>query len=413
MRQQCTSLKGWFYHAFPTAGKWRWYLLVACWLLGTLPAAQAQIPVRLTARVDTTQATTKAIYQLLVQYLNSRPDSLYANPYWQAAEADMQVRQRQERVDLAAPFLFFDMSAKMTLATYQPTVLSIEPSGAKYVARVLLYAETPPKWVKESHWNPPFLLRYYAAQDAAGQWKLENAWSNILAGWSVYRTPWIMFRFPPTFAFTPAKADRASAFCDSVVTALHLTNAKPFDYYVMNSEEELGHLFNFDYWLAYQTGFTQKAYNRTLSGRGREQHLHEFVHMLYHPVANYFLAEGIATYYGGVDGYTPYQQTLRQVAADLARHPEVTFQDLYTNKFKYPTNSNPRYAAGALVYALVYAKAGLAGFPQLEASENTYTSLLSHVATLLQLPLAQTEAYLTQAVRHYATQRPILKKQKQ
>ncbi|RZL06323.1 MAG: hypothetical protein EOO62_19135, partial [Hymenobacter sp.] len=100
MRQQHTLLKGWLYHVFPTGGNWLRYLLVARWLLGIHPTAQGQVPVRLTARVDTTQATTKAIYQLLVQYLNSRPDSLYANPYWQAAEADVQVRQRQERVDL-------------------------------------------------------------------------------------------------------------------------------------------------------------------------------------------------------------------------------------------------------------------------------------------------------------------------
>jgi len=411
MNQQYDLSKGRYHPVLTTWWKWLPYLVVTSWLVVALSAAQGQVAVGLTARVDTTQADTKAIYQLLAHYLNSRPDSLYANPYWQAAEADVQVRQRQERVDLAAPFLFFDMSAKMTLATYQPTVLSIEPSGAKYVARVLLYAETPPKWVKESHWNPPFLLRYYAAQDAAGQWKLENAWSNMLASWSVYRTPWITFHFPPTFAFTPVKADRASAFCDSVVTVLHLAAAKPFDCYVMSSEEELGHLFNVDYWLAYQTGFTQKVYNRTLSGRGREQHLHEFVHMLYHPVPNYFLAEGIATYLGGVDGYTPYQETLRQVAVDLARHPEVTFKDLYSNKFKNPTNSNPRYAAGALVYALVYTKVGLDGFKQLEASENTYESFLSHVATLLQLQPAQTEAYLTQAVRRYTVQRPAPKKQ--
>jgi hypothetical protein len=390
--------------------RWLPYLVVTSWLLATSAPAQGQVALQLTARVDTTQADTKAIYHLLGNYLNAKPDSLYANPYWQAAEVDVQVRQRQERVDLAAPFLFFDLSAKRTLATYQPTVLSIEPSGAKYVARLLLYAETPPQWVRDAHWNPPFLLRYYAAQDAAGQWKLENAWSNILADWSVYHTPWITFHFPPTFAFTPAKANRASAFCDSVVTALHLTAAKPFDYYVMNSEEELGHLFNFDYWLAYNTGFTQKGYNRTFSGRGREQHLHEFVHMLYHPVSNYFLAEGIATYLGGVDGYTPYQQTLRQVSVDVARHPAITFKDLYSNTFKYPTNSNPRYAAGALIYALVYAKAGRAGFAQLEASANTYESFLAHVATLLQLRPAQTEAYLTQAIRGYATRRPTPKK---
>jgi len=41
--------------------------------------------------------------------------------------------------------------------------------------------------------------------------------------------------------------------------------------------------------------------------------------MLYHPVKNYFLAEGIATYLGGVDGYTPYQQTLRELAPTCGR----------------------------------------------------------------------------------------------
>jgi hypothetical protein len=92
-----------------------------------------------------------------------------------------------------------------------------------------------------------YLLRYYAARDVAGKWKLENAWGNILVDWSVCRTSWITFHYPPSFAFTPAKAARASAFCDSMVTVLHLTAAKAFDYYVMNSKEELSHLFNFDY----------------------------------------------------------------------------------------------------------------------------------------------------------------------
>jgi hypothetical protein len=202
-------------------------------------------------------------------------------------------------------------------------------------------------------------------------------------------------------------AAKASAFCDSVVTALHLTSAKPFDFYVMNSEEELGQLFNMEYWLAYNTGFTQKSYNRTLSGRGREQHLHEFVHMLYHPVNNYFLAEGIATYLGGVDGYTSYQQTLCTVAQDLlANHPTVSFKDLYTNKFKYATNSNPRYSAGALVYALVFKQAGIAGFRVLEASDNTYESFLSHFAAIMHLPPAQAERFLQKSLLKFASQKP-------
>lgn len=371
---------------------WLW---LAAALLGTPGPAAAQVKLALTARVDTSQAGTKAVFHLLGNYLNSKPDSLYANPFWNATEVDYYFTQRHEAFDLGAPFLFFDLRARQTFATYRPTVLSIEPAGGKYVARVLLYADQPPAWVAASHWNPPFILRYYAAPGPGSQWRLENAWANELAKWQQFDTPWVRFHFPRTLAFSPARAARASAFCDSVVARLGLAGARPFDYYVMDSEEELGRLFNFNYWLAYQTGFTRKTVNRTFSARGREQHRHEFVHMLYHPVANYFLAEGIATYLGSVDGYTPYQATLKALAADLAQHhPAVTFRDLYANKFKYPTNSNPRYAAGALVYELVQAQAGAAGFRQLETSDNTYESLIGHLAALLHRRPDQVENYL-------------------
>ncbi len=377
-------------------------LAVVLLLLGKPYLVVGQVALGLTARVDTTQADTKAVYRLLAQYLNSRPDSLYANPYWNAAEVDAHFTQRRERFDFAASFLFFDQNAKKTFATYKPTVLSIAPVGPKYVARVLLYAEKPPQWITDSHWNPPFILRYYAARDAAGQWKLENTWSNLLADWQQHQTPRITFHYPPAFPFDPAKAARASAFCDSLIRVLQLPQAKPFDFYVMRSEEELGQLFNLDYWLAYNTGFTRKDDNRAFSAHGREQHLHEFVHMLYHPVNNYFLAEGVATYFGGVDGYTPYAQTLQAVAADLVKnHPSVTFKDIYANKFKYPLNSYPRYAAGALVYELVQAKAGVAGFRQLEESENTYESFVSHFAAVMRLRPDKADAYLNKAIRGY------------
>lgn len=377
-------------------------LALAGLLLGLSHTASGQVKPRLTARVDTSQSETRAVYELLGNYLNSQPDSLYTNPFWNTEEVNYYFTQRHEKFDLAAQFLFFDLNAKKTFATYQPTVLSIEPVGKKYVARVLLYAEKPPQWVLDSRWNPPFILRYYAARNAAGQWKLENTWSNALVGWKEFNTPRIRFHFPASFRFNPAQARRANSFCDSVVALLHLPAARPFDYYVMDSEEELGRLFNLDYWLAYNTGFTRKAFNQTFSARGREQHLHEFVHMLYHPIANYFLAEGIATYLGGVDGYTPYHQTLASLAKDLtSNHPTVTFEDLYSNKFKYPTNSNARYAAGALVYELVRSKAGLAGFKQLEESDNTYESLVSHFAAVMHMQQDKAEGYLIEYIKKY------------
>ena len=363
------------------------------------PPAGAQVRLALTARVDTTQAPVRQVFGLLGHYLNSHLDSLYANPDWNATETAYYVGQHHERVDMAAHFVFMGESARQVFATFPPTVLSIEPVGEKYVARLLLAATQPPAWVLDSHWNPPFLLRYYAARDATGTWKLENCWNTETASWQSFATPWVRFHYPPNLTFDPREARRASAFCDSVVALLHPPGAQPFDYYLMNSEEELGRLFNFDYWLAYNTGFTQKAFNRTFSSRGRAQHRHEFVHMLYPAVKNYFLAEGLATYLGGVDGHTPYRATLRAVARDLAQHPGVTFEDLYTSKFRYPTNANPRYVAAGLVYELVARRTGVGAFRQLEESENTYASFLQHFAALLRLSPPRAEQLLNQQLR--------------
>jgi hypothetical protein len=121
-----------------------WLWLAVLLLLVNRQFVQSQVRPRITARVDTTQPATKAVYHLLAHYLNARPDSIYANPYWNAAELAYYVAQHRENADLAAPFLFQGITARQTFATYQPTVLSIEPVGEKYVARLLLYAENQP-----------------------------------------------------------------------------------------------------------------------------------------------------------------------------------------------------------------------------------------------------------------------------
>ncbi|MFD2514987.1 hypothetical protein ACFSRY_14005 [Pontibacter locisalis] len=365
-------------------------------------SAFCQIKPSITARVDTTNQEVKKVYKLIGNYINSRPDSLYQNPYWNQKEIEYYLDQKNEKFDLAAHFLFGNMSAKQLFSTFNPIILSIEPVGEKYVTRILLAADTVQKWMVDYKMNPPFILRYFAAKNKTGNWKLENTWSNELTKWRDYKTKWVTFHYPPTFDFSVVNADKASEFIESVVSKMELEDAKPFDFYVMSSEEELGRLHNMDYWLSYSTGFTQKMYNRALSAKGREAHLHEFVHMVYHPVQNYFLAEGIATYLGGVDGYTPYQQTLKEVSKDLHdNHPKVTFKDLYSNSFRYATNQNPRYVAGAVVYQLVYDKKGLKGVRRLEESENTYESFIKTFAGVMKIKEREVEEFLINHIRKY------------
>ncbi|MGI4737318.1 MAG: hypothetical protein ACRYG7_19305 [Janthinobacterium lividum] len=57
------------------------WLRLAAALLGAPGPAAAQVKLALTTRVDTGQAGPKAVFQLLGNYLNSKPDSLYANPF--------------------------------------------------------------------------------------------------------------------------------------------------------------------------------------------------------------------------------------------------------------------------------------------------------------------------------------------
>ncbi|SFF82272.1 hypothetical protein [Pontibacter chinhatensis] len=376
--------------------------LVLGFILFTAVPGLCQVKPYLTARVDTTKQEVKAVYELIGNYLNAQPDSLYHNPYWNKEEVDFYYGQHQEHFDQAAPHLFFGLNSKQLFSYFKPTVLSIEPVGEKYVARILLATDKLEPWMVTNKMNPPFILRYYAAKDEAGDWKLENAWANELKKWKQQQTKWITFHFPPTFEFNQERAEKADAFVESFVRTLNIPDAKPFDFYVMNSEEELGRLFNLDYWLAYQTGFARAKYNRIFSAHGAEDNLHEFVHILYHPVKNHFLGEGIATYFGGVDGHTPYQETLREVSRDIYRnHPEVTFKNLYDGSFRYAGNQSPRYVAGAVVYQLVHEKKGVKGFREVEESDNTYESLIKTMAKVMRMKESKVEPYLTDYIRTY------------
>lgn len=91
----------------------KWYFFWFCQRRGLAPAvlvfvfgshgpAHSQVKTRLTARVDTTQKDTKAVYTLLGQYFNARPDSAYANLFWNAPEVAYHVEKHQEKVDMGA-----------------------------------------------------------------------------------------------------------------------------------------------------------------------------------------------------------------------------------------------------------------------------------------------------------------------
>lgn len=67
----------------------------------------------------------------MINYLNSEPDSLHNNQYWNSAE-----KVKFKNFDLSTPYLY-QFPSKQLLNYYKPTILSIEKEGDYYGIRTI------------------------------------------------------------------------------------------------------------------------------------------------------------------------------------------------------------------------------------------------------------------------------------
>jgi hypothetical protein len=173
----------------------------------TLPSLgqQASIDVSIHARVDTTQAEKKAVAELWINYLKTKPDSLSDNPYWNKAE-----KKQFKNFDFSVPYLY-QFPSKQLLAYYKPTILSIEKEGDYYGIRTIFAADGLHGIYRKS--NPWCITKLYAIKEN-GEWKLQNALPIITENWHKTTVGKIRFIYPLDHDFDEALAKKASEFCD-------------------------------------------------------------------------------------------------------------------------------------------------------------------------------------------------------
>ena len=90
--------------------------------------AQNIIP-DISARIDTTQVVINKIYHLYIAYLNSKPDSVYANPCWNESEYKYYLQTDHLRIDRSANVMFYDEDAASFYKEYKPMILQIDSIG--------------------------------------------------------------------------------------------------------------------------------------------------------------------------------------------------------------------------------------------------------------------------------------------
>src|ERR1700759_1703466 len=111
------------------------WLLLFLFFANPTRGQQTKIDVIIHWRVDTTKKEIKEVAALWINYLNSKPDSLYDNPYWNNAE-----KIKYKRFDFSTPYLY-KLPSKQLLNYYKPTILSIEKEGEYYEIRTLFSAD--------------------------------------------------------------------------------------------------------------------------------------------------------------------------------------------------------------------------------------------------------------------------------
>ena len=329
--------------------------IISIWILIFLFSAihtfgqQTKIDATIHSRVDTTQKETKEVAKLWVDYLNSKPDSLYDNPHWNNDE-----KRKFKKFDLSVPYMY-QLPSNQLLNYYKPTILSIEKEGDNYGIRTIFSAEGLQGEYRKS--NPWCITKLYAVQED-GKWKLKNALPIITDKWNKKTLGKITFIYPPYHQFNNDLATKASQFCNEIIETFKFPAWEPFDFYITDSGGELGKLLNFDFYFAgYTTGIGMNDNRILLSGLGSEFYPHEFIHLIVPKKdRHWIIEEGFATWKGGQGGKS-FEESAKLLANELAKNDTVTFSDVLNKKWGWQYAAF--YTTGAIFCKAAYDKGGV------------------------------------------------------
>lgn len=341
----------------------------------TTKTSVPEIDVTLHSRVDTTNPEVRSVANLWINYIRSKPDSIYDNPYWNSEE-----KLKYRDFDFSRAFLY-QFPSEQLLRYYKPTILAIEKEGELYSIRSLFAADGLEGIYRRS--NPWCITKLYATKES-GEWKLKNALPVITEKWSREEVGQITFHYPPSHSFDRALAEKANSFCNEIVEEFDFPECEPFEFYITDSGDELGRLFNFEFYFAgYTTGVGRNESRMLLSGIGSEYYPHEFVHMIVPKYERHWMIEeGFATWKGGTMGKT-FNEQAAIMANELAKSDSVTFIDVLNKQWGWQYSAF--YVSGAVFCKAAYDKGGVAAIKRLLQTPRDNEALSKTIAKMFEI----------------------------
>lgn len=324
-----------------------------------------QIDLPITVRVDTSDADVKAVYDLVWNFLSTRPDSLYDNPYW----------NNDEKKKYPEPFPARTMifQSPDIINSFPPLVLSIEKEGDYYCVRLLFYREGLEHPHKSS--NPWAILRLYTKKSDVNKTKQEKKLEKesgikdhreyrlydplkiTTKDWRYKRVGPIDYYFPFNYYFDQRTAQQMAIFCQGLKNKYSLPDVEPIEFYIARNVDEISQAVGLDYFLGPTSGRSHAPNSQVFSALGSEWYPHEIVHIFFREFKPHFiLMEGIATLEGGSMNRS-FDELVKELDSFFTINDTLTFQNILDSPY-LEGGTTIYYTTGAVLCKMAWEKKG-------------------------------------------------------
>lgn len=339
------------------------YILLSLFFVSLLGYSQ-KFKLDITARVDTTNTTIKQVYHLYNDYINSNPDSIYKNPHWNDAEATKFIKNKL-LAERSANKMYQYFGSKRYLSYYTPKILQIDSVAVnRYQIKTLFAHDCAEDQYKNS--TPMEITKLYAVRDKSGKFKLENLINYDTRNWKTHQIQFIKYVVHPNCEFDKKEALKAIEFCRKIAKRFDLTII-PFTYYILPNSDELGKLYNFEYWLSYIGGQANIPNREVFTTYSNTNFPHEFVHILFPLRENgtMIISEGLATWLSGPSYNESFEEALIETSKKLQKTQNVSLDEIINFNIRNEFDNTILYVTGGVICKFVYEKHGDKGIWEL------------------------------------------------
>lgn len=355
---------------------------------------ERKIELQISSRIDTTRSEVKGILSLYENYINSQPDIIYDNPYWNSTE-----KNQYRDFDFSRTSIYNGLNSSQLFSIYTPFILSIEPKNEKHEIRVLYSSlATEASFIGSKVW----CIHKLIAVREKGVWKLENYLVEKTKSWQKRKIGFVEYVFPQEHLFDRERANRAKAFCENIIRRFNPDFNNPFKFYLANGVDGMGELENFDY---YFTGITtgKAREGMILSSRGDEFYPHEFIHKLLPNNENrgHVIEEGLATFLGTKENLDEYHSIVQKLAKDYNRLESFSLENILNNETQW-NGYQVAYPGGALICEVIYDTNGDEGINKLvRGKTNNYNEIIELTKKILELKEADVIQLIQKKIKEF------------